>query len=65
MTKFYDKSTLIILSDVVAKPAHGYLAKISENNIEKHFLNFSKFSILCRTWNLRWIVGQKKEVMFI
>ena len=43
MPKSYNKSTLMILSDVVTKPTHGCLPKILKNNIEKHQLNFSKF----------------------
>ena len=31
-----NKSALMILSDVVAKPTHGCLPKILKNNIEKH-----------------------------
>ena len=36
MPKSYNKSTLMILSDVVTKPTHGCLPKILKNNIEKH-----------------------------
>ena len=31
-----NKSTLMILSDIVAKTTHGSLPKILKNNIEKH-----------------------------